>query len=490
MANPYAPGAGTEPYRLPGRAEAQVWWRRCLTDLEGLGHTPLRGRVFTGVRGVGKTALLRHFEREAAKRRFGVVAVQAGGADPVRDYLSDALTRLADEDPSFTEKHGRITEVGIKAGPVELAAARDLPDEKPSGPVETAFLRPGRQHRADLRRPGDRGDPAGRRGAGLRPAVADQSVPDRPPAAQTGLPAGAGRAAGTGGRRRRGDHPLRPALRVPRARQPGSRRHPGGAARAGRRARVRWTDEAVAYVAELTDGYPSFVQEYGYAVWESLGRQTLVDIDVARAGVTQARLNVARQYRSVWRSVTPAGRDYLHAVAGLGGEAKTADVAAAMGRRPSELTMTLKMLKDRGALRSPAARLGGSVPPGDGGVDPRRAQLIVQIAIERAGRRPVGRLRPAPRRLAPAPPGGRAGSVHRRGGQGDPAGAGGGLSTTIVPARRALARRVGGSARAVAGDPGLRGQRDVGRGGHRLPRPPGRAGFAAPRRAARARRSC
>ncbi len=134
---------------------------------------------------------------------------------------------------------------------------------------------------------------------------------------------------------------------------------------------VRWTDEALVYVAELTEGYPSFVQEYGYAVWESLGSATLIEIDTARAGVRQARLNVARQYRSVWRSVTPAGRDYLQALAGLGGEAKTADVAGAMGRRPSELTMTLKMLKDRGALRSPQRGTVALSRPGMAQLDPR-----------------------------------------------------------------------------------------------------------------------
>ena len=116
---------------------------------------------------------------------------------------------------------------------------------------------------------------------------------------------------------------------------------------------VRWNDAAIDHVVDLTEGYPSFVQEYGYAVWEAKGNATLIDLDIARSGVQQARLNVARQYRSVWRGVTPAGRDYLEAVAGLGGEARTADVAHALGRKPNELTMTLKMLKDRGALRSP-----------------------------------------------------------------------------------------------------------------------------------------
>lgn len=353
LVNPYAPGAGTEPFRLPGRAEAQVWWRRCLTDLEGLGHTPQRGRVFTGVRGVGKTALLRHFERAAIDRSFGVVSVQAGGADPVRDYLSDGMERLAGEEPSFTDKHGKITEVGIKAGPVELAAARDLPDQPPPGPVEIAFLdlvattvRFFASQRTGLVLLVDEAQDCDQASLISLCRIAHQL---RKPAFQLVL-------AGLPELEDRIDEAITHSDRLFEYRELGNLDADATreallepAAAQG----VRWTDEAVDHVIDLTEGYPSFVQEYGYAVWEAKGAASLIDLDAARSGVAQARENVARQYRSVWRGVTPAGRDYLQALAELGGEAKTADVASALSRKPNELTMTLKMLKDRGALRSP-----------------------------------------------------------------------------------------------------------------------------------------
>lgn len=364
MTNPYAPGAGTEPFRLPGRAEAQVWWRRCLTDLEGLGHTPQRGRVFTGVRGVGKTALLRHFERAALDRRFGVVSVQAGGADPVRDYLSHGLEQLVGAEPSFTEKHGKITEVGIKAGPVELAAARDLPDDQPTGPVEVAFL--------DLVADAARLFGARRTGLILLVDEAQDCDPAslislcriihqlRKPAFQLVL-------AGLPELEDRVDEAITHSDRLFEYRELGNLDEDAtreALLEPATAQGVRWTDDAVDHVIDLTEGYPSFVQEYGYAVWEAKGSGPLIDLDVTRSGVAQARLNVARQYRSVWRGVTPAGRDYLEALAELGGEAKTADVAQALGRKPSELTMTLKMLKDRGALRSPRRGMVAMSRPG------------------------------------------------------------------------------------------------------------------------------
>jgi hypothetical protein len=362
--NPYAPGAGTEPYRLPGRAEAQVWWRRCLTDIEGLGHTTMRGRVFTGVRGVGKTALLRYFEREAGARGFGVASVQAGGADPARAYLADVLTDLVRAEPSFTDRHGQLTEVGVRVGPVELAAARNLPDDPAVTPVETAFFNLISQTAATYA--------AKRRGL----VVLVDEAQDCDPASLVSLC--------------RVQHQLRkPAFQLVLAGLPELEdaiddaithsdrlfeyRELGNLDRDATREAllepaavhgVRWIDDAVDFVIDLSQGYPSFVQEYGFAIWEALGGRTEIDLDLARAGAEQARLNVARQYRSVWRSVTPAGRDYLTALAVLGGEARTADVAEAMSRKPSELTMTLKMLKDRGAVRAPRRGMVAFSRPG------------------------------------------------------------------------------------------------------------------------------
>jgi AAA ATPase domain len=350
--NPYAPGAGTEPYRLPGRAEAQVWWRRCLTDIEGLGHTAMRGRIFTGVRGVGKTALLRYFEREAGTRGFGVASVQAGGADPVRAYLTEVVTGLVRSDPSFADKHGQLTELGVRLGPVEVSAARDLPEHGP-GPVETTFF--------DLLATTAAAYAGQRRG--LVVLVDEAQDCDRPSLVSLC----------------RVQHQLRkPAFQLVMAGLPELEdaiddaithsdrlfeyRELGNLDRDATREAllepaavhgVGWTDAAVEFVVDLSEGYPSFVQEYGFAIWEALGGRTEIDLELASAGAEQARLNVARQYRSVWRSVTPAGRDYLAALAGLGGEARTAEVADVLGRRPSELTMTLKMLKDRGAVRAP-----------------------------------------------------------------------------------------------------------------------------------------
>lgn len=69
--NPFEPGAGTRPQELVGRgliledAEAAIG--------RGLKGRPIRGQVFYGLRGVGKTVLLREVS-EIAKKRGGLAA--------------------------------------------------------------------------------------------------------------------------------------------------------------------------------------------------------------------------------------------------------------------------------------------------------------------------------------------------------------------------------------------------------------------------------
>ena len=69
--NPFEPGAGTKPHELVGR-------ELILDDAEGaigrgLKGRPIRGQVFYGLRGDGKTVLLREVS-EIARRRGGLVA--------------------------------------------------------------------------------------------------------------------------------------------------------------------------------------------------------------------------------------------------------------------------------------------------------------------------------------------------------------------------------------------------------------------------------
>ena len=78
--NPYKPGVGTRPPFLAGRDEQLHRFRRILED-----YPEKRNNLrITGLRGVGKTVLLKEFERAA--RRQGWVVVR-------RDLKSSAVRR-------------------------------------------------------------------------------------------------------------------------------------------------------------------------------------------------------------------------------------------------------------------------------------------------------------------------------------------------------------------------------------------------------------
>ncbi len=355
------------PMRLPGRSDAQIWWRRSLTEIQATGASSLRGRVFTGVRGVGKTALLRDFARSAQQAGFGVVLVQAGGGDATRAYVLERLRRLEPHEPeTFEDKHGHLTELAVGAGPVSLAARRELPDDPqpPDPPLEDEFLgaleSAARRFRAN--------------GAGVALLVDEAQDSDLPsltsicraahllerPALQIVL-------AGLPGLDDRLDEAMSHADRLFEYRvlsnlDPDATRE--ALVEPALSQGVRWQTDALNRLVDLSRGYPSFIQEYGHATWTAKGSATLIDDAVVEAGIAAAQQNLDRQFRSVWRGVTPAGQDYLTALAGLGGTARSAEVAAALGKETRQLSVALQTLKQRGAVLSPAYGVVSFVRPG------------------------------------------------------------------------------------------------------------------------------
>lgn len=84
--NPYTPGAGTPPPELAGREPELRRFNRLLDRLKaGRGD---RGIVIKGLRGVGKTVLMREFADCAAERGWGVGRLEATGGIDLRAELA------------------------------------------------------------------------------------------------------------------------------------------------------------------------------------------------------------------------------------------------------------------------------------------------------------------------------------------------------------------------------------------------------------------
>ncbi len=90
--NPFSPGAGSPPPELAGREgileQARVLFGRVLN------HRPEKSLLLTGLRGVGKTVLLNEIERIALGAGYRTILVEAHEGKPLAVLLAPHLRRL------------------------------------------------------------------------------------------------------------------------------------------------------------------------------------------------------------------------------------------------------------------------------------------------------------------------------------------------------------------------------------------------------------
>jgi len=118
---------------------------------------------------------------------------------------------------------------------------------------------------------------------------------------------------------------------------------------------VGFASGAAERIAELTEGYPYFIQEYGQAVWDLAEASPITLGDVQRA---QDRVEAAldQDFFAVRVGALPENElRYVHALASLGpGEHPVAVVASAMGERTSTTVGSYgTRLRDRGLIYHP-----------------------------------------------------------------------------------------------------------------------------------------
>jgi hypothetical protein len=104
------------------------------------------------------------------------------------------------------------------------------------------------------------------------------------------------------------------------------------------------------------DGYPYFVQAYGKVTWDVAACSPITAADVAMAApAAEAELAVGF-FGSRYDRATPAEREYMHAMAELGGPAgvavATSEVAVSLGRKPASLSPARDSLIKKGLVYS------------------------------------------------------------------------------------------------------------------------------------------
>ncbi len=122
-----------------------------------------------------------------------------------------------------------------------------------------------------------------------------------------------------------------------------------------REQRVRFQREALDHLLELTQGYPYFLQEWGYAVWNVSPRSpiTLADVEVATS-IVRRKLD-DDFFRIRFDRLTPAEKDYLRGMAMLGpGPHRSGDIARELGVRVESVGPRRARLIQKGMIYSPA----------------------------------------------------------------------------------------------------------------------------------------
>jgi hypothetical protein len=382
--NPYAPGAGQRPPELAGRDEQLAAFDVVLERVAR--GRPERSLVLTGLRGVGKTVLLNALRSAAVRRQWGTGKLEARPDQGLRRPLSGALHQAVRE-----LGHRDSDSVDHVLGVIKAFAHRDagpaakLKDQWSPG-IDVPAVR-GRADSGDIEIDlvelfTDLGGLAADKGKGI--AIFIDEMQDLGPddvsalcaacheISQSGLPVivvGAGL-------------PHLPAVLS------ASKSYSERLFRYQRIDRLtrEAADLALTVPAEdedalfeaaaleamyaATGGYPYFIQAYGKAVWDRAPRSpiTAADVEVA-APEADAELAVGF-FGSRYERATPGERDYLRAMADVAGTepdapdaVPTADVAAALGKKPQSLSPARDSLLKKGLIYSgERGRIAFTVP--------------------------------------------------------------------------------------------------------------------------------
>jgi hypothetical protein len=364
--NPFSPGAGSPPPELVGREGILEQARVLLGRVKE--RRPEKSLLLTGLRGVGKTVLLNEIERLAANAGYRTVQLEAHEdkslaallVPPLRKLLFD-LDRVAGAGDKakrgLAVLKGFINSVKLKMGGIEVGL--DIEPEK--GAADSGDLE------SDL--------------PNLFMAVAEAAEERKTPVAllidelqyfnaqelsalimgmhkmqQRQLPMvllGAGlptlpRLSGESKSyaERLFGFPEIGALSEPDANK--ALQDPTKAVG------VEFEAAALEEIFRLTQGYPYFIQEWGYQSWNrAVGPPITLAVVQAATPTVIERLD-ANFFRVRFDRLTPGERRFLRAMAGLGaGAHRSADIARALGVNINSLGPGRAKLIQKGMIYSP-----------------------------------------------------------------------------------------------------------------------------------------
>ncbi|MGY2001424.1 AAA family ATPase [Blastococcus sp. SYSU DS1024] len=370
--NPYAPGAGQRPPELAGR-DGELSAFDVVLERIARGR-PERSLVLTGLRGVGKTVLLNQLRSAAISRGWGTGKIEARPEQSLRRPISSALHMALRE---LGPRHGDQESVAEVLGVVKAFAQRvNAAEAKVRDRWQPGIDVPAATGRADsgdmeidlVELLSDAAGVAADIGSGIALFIDEmQDIQADDVSAicaachelsQQGAPlivvgAGLPHLPAVLSASKSYSERLFRYLRIDRLEREAADR---ALLAPAEREDVTFEPAALDALYEAADGYPYFVQAYGKVTWDVAASSPITPADVAMAApVAEAELAVGF-FGSRYDRATPAEREYMHAMAELGGPGGTAvatsEVAVALGRKPASLSPARDSLIKKGLVYS------------------------------------------------------------------------------------------------------------------------------------------
>ena len=365
--NPFSPGAGSPPPELAGREgileQARVLFGRVQA------RRPEKSLLLTGLRGVGKTVLLNEIERIALAKGFRTIPVEAHEGKPLAVLLAPQLRRLLfdlDRTKAAGNKVRRglavlrsfIGAIKLKVGEVDIGL--DIEPER--GAADSGNLE------ADLPSLFEAvGEAAQERSAAVALLIDEiQYFSTEELSAlimamhrmqQRQLPlvlvgAGLPILPGLAGESRSYAERLFSFPAVGPLPEPDAARALQDPAQAEG---VTFAPAALREIFNLTQGYPYFLQEWGYQAWNHAVNSPIgVGVVHETSKLVSQRLD-ENFFRVRFDRLTPREKTYLRAMAELGqGPYRTGDIADKLGAKTTSLAPVRANLIKKGMVYSPS----------------------------------------------------------------------------------------------------------------------------------------
>lgn len=114
------------------------------------------------------------------------------------------------------------------------------------------------------------------------------------------------------------------------------------------------TPEALSEILKITEGYPYFLQEWGFQSWNTADKSPIDELDIKKATKNALKRLDDGFFQVRFDRLTPKEREYVIAMAEIGkGPYRSSEVAERLGEAPSKLGPRRAQIIAKGMIYSP-----------------------------------------------------------------------------------------------------------------------------------------